>query len=546
MDIGSQFFKLAHSNPDGSVKIFTDQETNSVSIPSAVAVKFLVPHSLPLSPRDYEDIEVRTGRRALAVLRSNASLGSEFVPRTIGRSGPSEFKTSAVASDLALFTMLIYNAMRLVPGFNLVAFAIPSYWTREQLHAVSHACRIFDIPLGALVTDAQAVSTLYATTRLSRFRNAPRHVLFVDVGGVSTKVFAANFTYDARVPTHDFVDISQTANEWSESIGGYHFAKEVAEAKGVSLRKAQKMLIRNGGEGLDDAFADQLVALESLVSAAVAAANRFSEIDEVQLIGGASSIKAVAETIRQAANHSIRRDFNANEAIAMGAAIATMTRNGESPYIESRFYGMPAVDLKFVCGNVTVPYCVKNAQCRKIIDLQGLKEICTEFSIVANPRTLPEGIDEDIAVYGFARPINLTSTGNWTASFLLSPPDAVVNEAHWCNSDDKCERIETRALSASKLDMPTAFYFISNYTSAVSNKHQRTAIVELVEKLNVVKAKMDRSNVEAPYPMTDEMKETVANISAVIEKDGLNPLDHKSLVEIKTKLQAIATQLHVN
>jgi molecular chaperone DnaK (HSP70) len=196
LDIGSQFFKLAHSKPDGSVQIFTDKVTNSVIIPSAVAVKFLVPHSLPLSPRDYEDIEVRTGHKALSVLRSNSSLGSAFVPRTIGRSGPSEFKTSKVASDLVLLTMLIYNAMRMAPSFNIAAVAVPSYWTREQLQAVSQACRIFDIPLGGLVTDVHAVLTLYATMRLSRFQKEPSHVLFVDVGATSTKVFAANFTYD--------------------------------------------------------------------------------------------------------------------------------------------------------------------------------------------------------------------------------------------------------------------------------------------------------------------------------------------------------------
>jgi hypothetical protein len=486
------------------------------------------------------------GHQAVSLLRSNASLGSEFVPRTIGRSGASEFKTSTVASDLVLFTMLIYNAMRMSPSFHTAAIAIPSYWTREQFQAIIQACRMFDIPLGALVTDVQAVSTLYATTRLGRFKNAPRHVLFVDVGAVSTKVYASNFTYDDRVPTHDFVVISQTVNEWSEGIGGYHFAKAVAETKGISVRKAQKLLIRNGGEGLDDAFADQLVALESLVTGAVAGANRFGEIDDVQLIGGASSIKAVVETIKQAANHSIRRDFNANEAIAMGAAIATMTRNDDSPYIESVFYRISAVDLNLVCGNVTVPYCVRNTHCRPSIELEGLEQICPEFSIIANPHTLPEGIDEDMAVYGLARPINITSTGNWTARFLMSPPDAVVSEVHWCNAADKCESTEAQSLSRSKLDMSAALSFIANYRSAVGNKEQRKTIVELAEKLNAVRAKMDQANVEAPYPMTDEMKDTIADINAVIENDGLQPLDSEKLNELKTKLQAIATKLHVN
>jgi hypothetical protein len=49
--------------------------------------------------------------------------------------------------------------------------------------------------------------------------------------------------------------------------------------------------------------------------------------------------------------------------------------------------------------------------------------------------------------------------------------------------------------------------FISNYTSAISDKEQRKATIELAEKLTTVKAKIDPSNVGARCPMTDKMKE---------------------------------------
>jgi hypothetical protein len=57
---------------------------------------------------------------------------------------------------------------------------------------------------------------------------------------------------------------------------------------------------------------------------------------------------------------------------------------------------------------------------------------------------------------------------------------------------------------------------------------------------------MDRANLDAPYPTTGEMKKTVANTSALIERDGLIALDYDGLAEVKTKFPASKTKLRVN
>jgi hypothetical protein len=252
-DIGSQFFSLAHSEEDGTVETLTNPVTNSVICPSAVAVKFIQPQSLPLSPRDFVDIEVYVGPKALSLLRHTASLGFEDLLRTIGRFGPSEFTTATVASGLELFAMMLVNAFRIAPPFHAVAVSLCSCWTRNQLFAITDAYKAFEIPLVAADAEVDAV----APSMSARFSKAHHHVLFVDVGAVSTKVYSALFAGSNPFPTRDLVEANQTSTEWSESIGGHYFAKAPAAAKTISIRRAQRSLIRKAGDGL--------ASLESLV-----------------------------------------------------------------------------------------------------------------------------------------------------------------------------------------------------------------------------------------------------------------------------------------
>jgi hypothetical protein len=238
LDIGSQFFKLGHSREDGTVAIFRNQVMNSVLNPSAVSIKFTHPHKLPLTASAFEDIKVRFGGAALSLLRQNASLDFKYLPQTVGRFGPSEFKTGTVTSELELFALMVFNALRPVPPFNAVAVSVPSYWTCEQLFAITDSCKVFEIPLVGTVTDVQAVVTLYGRSKLARISKAQCHVLFVDVGAALTKVYSTIFAYNNTSPTHDFVDAHQALTEWSENIGGYHFAKAIAAAKNISIRKA--------------------------------------------------------------------------------------------------------------------------------------------------------------------------------------------------------------------------------------------------------------------------------------------------------------------
>jgi hypothetical protein len=152
--------------------------------------------------------------------------------------------------------------------------------------------------------------TLYAALRPERFKKDPKHVFFVNVGSMSTEVYSGNFTYNNSDPRNDFVFVVQTSNEWTEKVGGYHFAKSWTQAGNLSISKAQKELEKTHGEGFGDFFDYDLRILNRTIATALERATRLGAIEEEQLIGGASTYRFVAETVRRITGHSTRMILN--------------------------------------------------------------------------------------------------------------------------------------------------------------------------------------------------------------------------------------------
>ena len=544
IDLGSQFYKWAESLPDGQVKITRDKATNSVTFPSAASVRMSVPHELPFSPRQLEDIEVRFGRRAVASLKANTSLGFEYLPRVISREKDTEFYTGTIANASELFILMLQDAFTKAIPFDALAIGIPSFYTRDQIAEITEVSRIFQVPLLAIIDDASAVLTLYGTHRTSRFAKEDKHVMFVDVGATSTKVYSGVFKYN-KDNMSQIVLVNMTSNDWSENIGGYFFGKAVADAKGVPVRKGQKMLLRNNGEGMEQFVQSETTALEDLVRDAVRRAELVKPIDEVQMIGGASTLKFVVEAVKRATNHTIRRDFNANEAVAMGTLIRAMLNEDESPYIQTLVIRTPPMSLSVKYGDQVMPYCKKGESCVHVVEFEGVEDVSDRIEIIRGDDSLIAGGQSLDAIYNLVNASNVTTGENVRVRFMMQAPSPVIEEAQVCQGET-CERIGIRSGNVPPSGYVESVRFVTEYLGSRQNAENRAHVRQLLERLNSVKERFENSNVEAPYPMTDEMKEVISSLMEQKERDDFESLDAEGLESAKEKLEKVKQGLHLN
>ena len=542
VDLGSQFYKWAESFNNGEVRIHRDEVSNSVAHPSAAAVRLNVPHEPPFSPRDLEDIDIRFGRRAVAALKGNSSLGFEFLPRAVSRER-GEFYTGTVTNASELFILMLQDAFMKVVPFEALSIAVPSYYTRDQMAEITEACRIFQLPLIAVVDDVSAVTTLYATQRTGRFIKADKHVLFVDVGATATKVYSAVFKY-SKSEMGQLALVNMTSNQWSEKTGGYFFAQAIAKAKGVSWRKGQKMLIRNNGEGFDELLGSQLDDFEALLEAAVKSATQIRPIDEVQLIGGASALTFVVDTVRRVTNHTIRRDFNANEAIAMGAVVRAMLNEDESPYIQTLVMKSPPISMRVKFGNESKEYCTKSDSCASTIEFEDIDELPSLVEVVREEDSLVEGGKVVDCAYSFVNATNITAGEKMTVKFFMAHPSPIVDSAEICQGE-KCQHVQVQNQNQPPPGYFESVDFIKGYLGSRKNTETREAIRSLLDRLLNIKQKCEKSNVEAPYEFTEDMKTVLTELSEQNDSHRFENFNSEELKEVMQKLEKIKEKLHL-
>jgi hypothetical protein len=539
IDFGSQFMKMAKSTTDFQLKIVTDPITNSVTHPSAAAIKFRKPVSFPISLDDFDNSEVWTGQRGLPLLKRNASTGIQFLPRGVGRARNTEFHTSQVANVTELLALQFFQMVQKVLPFQSVTVAVPSYFTLGQYFVIGEICRAFSIPVVAIVPDTHAIFNLYGALRVNRFASRPKHVLFVDVGATATKVYSGTFTYINEGPGDEGTIVNQTAGEWTEQVGGYYFAKAIAQEKGISYSKAQKTLLRTQGEGLEDLVEKELSVLEDIIRTVIETAEQKAVIDELQVIGGASNFNFVVQTIKRATNLTIRRDFNSNEAIALGALLTGISMEEASPYLQTGIEMLPMVTLNVTCGNQSQVQQVKGDFSNKLLTFDDLTEACTEFDVVADPETLPVGVNPVIGRYAAKDNVTLSGSGNFTVTLQIDAPHSRVRAVRWCQSS-QCQESETELRSLWENDLDGAFAFLRPYLDSIAKRDLRSEIHGLLGRINSLFARILRSNVEATFQPTEEMKQWVAEINALNETDGLESLDGRTLTDIESKLKQVA------
>ena len=487
LDFGNQFFKFSETTISGFPKMYRDSN-NKIPIPSAAAIN---------KPIDFDnltnisEINIKFGYQALRILKKKPELGYEFLPRVLGRKNTS-FHTSKYCTQtelLSLYFMDFFNRLQRTPQ---LAIAVPFYWTTLQRKAITDALDIYHIPLLGIMEDYTALATLYSSLRYNRYLNASRNILFVDIGGTSVKIIGLSFIWRGNYSV-----INETASEWSEKTGGYYFAKAISKNKSISMNKAYKILINSDSSQYLPLIQNEINIIKTLLIDATShflsrvkvfgnLPNNSNEIDEIQLIGGSSTLKFLPEIIKNITNcNKILKDFNPNEAIALGATLAAQFKEGTSIYPPSRVFPIPEQSLSLMC-NITHSYCQKGTHCRHRI-IEEHTDSCSIVKIIADPTHLPEGTDHILAQYRLLNISNLTITDKTYSKgyFDLFEPYSRLNNLNWCN-ESLCLPIKFENANQFIYDMPRGVDFLKVFSDHENERRFKEKLISQISEIITV------------------------------------------------------------
>ena len=263
IDLGSEYFKMAQSSLSGEPQMVLNSNS-AVTTPAAIAFRSSKNISKPIDPESIFKYQIRFGKQAIKLLKKNSSLGFRYLPRLIGRSKNTEFYTSNLANVTELFAISLHNLIGKHSYTDGISFVIPQFWTNEQRVAISAACSIVDLPVLTIVDDFTAISLLYGSLRNNKYRKSPKHILFIDVGSTSCKVYGARFVWN-----RDSTSVRQTSAFWTEKCGGYYLSKALSESKQISFKKASKLLQQSQKEDILPYINNTLDELRKIIQSAV-------------------------------------------------------------------------------------------------------------------------------------------------------------------------------------------------------------------------------------------------------------------------------------
>ncbi|OHT17031.1 hypothetical protein TRFO_12730 [Tritrichomonas foetus] len=537
IDLGSQYFKMAESTLTGDARIV--KSGSKVTTPAAVAIRSSRPLNYPLKPADFSDIQLRFGDAALNILKNNATLGYSYLPRVIGRyENETQFGNPKLNISSAMFSLALNQYIHHFNEVDGVTLVAPSYWTRMQMRQAITACELFQIPFISMVDDISAMAMLYGATRSKRCENN-HHVLFVDVGFSGVRAYSATFS---KISSSSYF-ANETSYFWSEKTGGYFFTKAVADEKKIPFNKAQKLLIRSS-QNFNNLFSRELDEIKKVVSqAAEQARERSGEIDELQLIGGASVFPFVVEAIKSASNISqIHRDFNANEALALAAAYTSMAAKGVAARPVTTLLKRPNYNLtlKF---NKAQKYCTRGGKCEATIKDSAVN--LTKLTIVAPIEELPEGSREVMMKYRIRNETFSKEKANYQFNFQVPYP--TIDRAYRCVGND-CEVVVWDGyLPNDHFLFEENDHFLRNYLVVLEEREKAEALIPTVDELLIKLAKyFDKSNevvVEAKTEITEEMKEAYQKHLDTFESGAIRQMNEAQILKIVIELRNILKSL---
>ena len=532
IDMGGQYLKAAIASLSGDPKMAIDKRTGKPMTPAAVALKAARELSFPLNSGDFKDVQLRVGSDAIPVLKRHPNYGTEFLPKLLGKN--ESFEYANVDNATALMRLMLRSYIGQFEGLETFGIALPFYTTRRQMSSLVMMCDSEELPFSAVFDEITAMMELYAVERGTRFMKKPIHVMFVDVGGTSVKAYALKFTHRAQMNSAE-----ESGMAWSEQTGGYFFAKAIAEKRGISVRKAQKLLVSSQDPELIKLYAGEIGRVKEVVREALKWSEKLSgKVDEIQVIGGASTLKAVSEAIKEVANGTIvKRDFHPLEAVAKGALLTTLVENDMSPYQPTVLQKRSFMNLNVTCGTTQV-YCQKYAMCtQEVVEQSGG---CDTIYVTADPADLPYGVDP---VIGRFRLKNLTKApdGNGTVIIRMNAPYGAVGSVKFCRNST-CSDIDFDDDFIDAEEFYHSNAFVDSYLHARADDAKRARLVnEIGTLIEHLRPLITEGNEESG--VTDDMVTTFDRSLALLESGDLRTFTREELEPIVEALTTIKKTL---
>lgn len=504
IDLGTQFIKIAQETIEGEPKIVPNDH-DILYRPSAIAFKY--PKQLPekIKDADFKDLQIRFGKSAVSLLKKDPHKGVRFLPHILDRVNDT-FKTSDYANTTDLLALLLMNEFKQISTISsTIVVTVPSYWTHMQREMISYAFTVSNIQINSIIDEVIGLAALYTHTKETHLQENPKHVLFIDVGATSVKVYGLYIKY-----YKDKFVANETARFWTETSGTYFFAKSYSESKKISQFKAEKLIQKlNSTEGMESPINEFKQVINDAITFSKLTVNK--TIDEVQMIGGGSRIPFVNEIVKSILNDTaIRRDFNPIEACALGGLVYAMMAEETSPITPTYVVRIPNSDISVNCdGKITVPYCKKFGSCLHgpvTFNCDG----CKDINIVSSKDGIPIGAStttQTITLKSMPYKGDDQSYGKVT----IESPDQFVSQVQWCSKGKKCINVPFDIDIDLYSGMKSSNKWISEYTKEKSNlEKQRQLIASIEEKISRLSQFLngDESvSVEATEKISQEMKE---------------------------------------
>jgi hypothetical protein len=250
--------------------------------------------------------------------------------------------------------------------------------------------------------------------------------------------------------------------------------------------------------------------------------------------------------VRRITGHTTQRDFKASEAIAVGAMISGLVKDGGSPYVPVAVLGMPALTLNLSFEGHTTQFCKRNDRCESVVNFTDLDDLPEQFIIEGKPSNLPEGVNSTLAVFETDVPINLTGPRPFNASFRVNGLEAFIISVRFCNADGECEQSKTSPIPITDPETETRTRgFVAQFLNSRGNKPLRSRLITVLNKLNALRKRLETRKVEATVVMTDEMKKSLTDLTAIYDQDALESLDSVELKRWNRTLTSYVKELRV-
>lgn len=411
VDIGSQYTKCAISSLDGNAEIMVNKE-NKVLTPSAIYIKNRG------KKVDGCDIEYMIGDLALKKLKKERKNDELYLPKYIGRS-------VNITDDLdvtELLSIFIYSILETklndIEGFSIT---LPDHFTLSQRISILKAASYLNLPLISIIDSSSSIIQLYSINCRKKIIYGVKNILFIDLGASGIRSFRVEFEMNNSIPI-----AHQTSYEYSEKTGGLVFIKKIADYYNISFSKAKRLLM-NTDNDFYEILSEDLDEIDKIIMSAID-----NEIDEVQLVGGASRIPFIVDYIQKVVGYiDIKKDLPQMDSVALGSLHLLLSSLNESRYEMTRVKRTPIYSSYCKCGETKVNCCKHGKKCKDFVIFPNLN--CSKIEIFANEDEVPLGVSNIIASYD----LKDKPKGKFNGLVFLRPPLPIIENVALCKQNSR-------------------------------------------------------------------------------------------------------------